>query len=195
MQCQRDNAVTTVREFNFRSKNFLIDVCPKCLGIWFERTELERLARLYEVMEKEDFFDLWKEYDGAFQHRVQYPEAYEEPAMMCPNGHGLLERNPYASDREMIIDRCRVCEGVWFDGWEVVRLLSVVAPYLSQDALVLAVAEYGTEKQKEEKERQEFLSLVNGVGSPVGFIVLLAYLMRPLIMNLLETVGTNDNTK
>jgi Zn-finger nucleic acid-binding protein len=54
----------------------LVDVCPRCLGMWLERGELEKVtARLREVERDED---------DRYAPRPEYPPRYEDDPRRYP---------------------------------------------------------------------------------------------------------------
>lgn len=77
-----------------------IDVCPVCMGAWFDRGELEVLSG-----------DL-----GDVEH-VLAPEL-GRAQRPCPLGHGLMVEQGLPGVIRTPVDRCQRCGGIWLDGHE-----------------------------------------------------------------------------
>jgi membrane associated rhomboid family serine protease/Zn-finger nucleic acid-binding protein len=77
-----------------------IDVCPVCMGAWFDHGELDTLSGTLEDV-----------------RAVLAPE--ERPSTRpCPHGHGPLVEQSLPGVITTPVDRCRTCEGFWLDGHE-----------------------------------------------------------------------------
>lgn len=77
-----------------------IDVCPVCMGAWFDRGELDILSG--------DLDDV---------DAVLAPE--QVPAQRpCPRGHGRLIEQMLPGLIRTPVDRCEQCGGIWLDGHE-----------------------------------------------------------------------------
>ncbi len=77
-----------------------IDVCPVCMGAWFDNGELDVLSQQLEGIE-----------------HVLSPE--QEPAHRpCPLGHGLMVEQMLPGLIRTPVDRCLRCDGIWLDGEE-----------------------------------------------------------------------------
>lgn len=77
-----------------------IDVCPVCMGGWFDRGELDVLSG-----------DL-----GAVEE-VLAPE-HGRARRPCPLGHGLMVEQHLPGIIRTPVDRCQRCGGIWLDGHE-----------------------------------------------------------------------------
>ena len=79
-----------------------LDVCPKCMGIWFDTKELDKVL-------------------GA-------SSSFEEMAYLSkPLGENIDcpvcgEKMEYSTIENTTIDFCRKCEGVWLDAGELTEL-------------------------------------------------------------------------
>ncbi len=77
-----------------------IDVCPVCMGAWFDHGELEVLSAKLDDVEQA----IAQERGGA--HRP------------CPLGHGLMVEQRLPGLIRTPVDRCERCGGIWLDGHE-----------------------------------------------------------------------------
>jgi membrane associated rhomboid family serine protease len=77
-----------------------IDVCPVCMGAWFDHGELDVLSG-----------DL-----GDVEH-VLAPEV-GRAQRPCPLGHGLMVEQNLPGIIRTPVDRCQRCGGIWLDGHE-----------------------------------------------------------------------------
>ena len=189
MQCPRDNTSFTVIRFNAYFETLEIDVCPNCLGMWLDRNELAQIARLYKPLDTQGELKRWAQVqpDSVSQHTT----ARTESPFSCPHGHGVMERNPYAGDSRMFVDRCTLCCGVWFDGREAVLLWNTLAPHSAHDDLVRAFGIDSREKKLEEQEAMQFLQILfQAPLSKIGFMVFLAYLLRLFAIDTLHKKET-----
>lgn len=88
-----------------------VDVCSGCGGIWFDRGELHKALQM----------------DGcaiaAFCDEVVDPDVNFEPGD-CPScGAGTtLLRVQSARNRDVTVDYCGRCRGLWLDGGEFVQI-------------------------------------------------------------------------
>lgn len=93
--------------------NTEVDYCPECLGVWFDRDELE-----YAKSEKDKQInwldiDLWRD-KGRFK--------LSKTDRHCPSCRaGLVEVN--YDDSSVKIDFCKHCQGVWLDRGEFKQLM------------------------------------------------------------------------
>lgn len=77
-----------------------IDVCPVCMGAWFDRGELDVLSGDLDAVEE-----------------VLAPD--QTPSRRpCPRGHGLLVEQMLPGIIRTPVDRCQRCGGIWLDGHE-----------------------------------------------------------------------------
>jgi membrane associated rhomboid family serine protease/Zn-finger nucleic acid-binding protein len=77
-----------------------IDVCPVCMGAWFDHGELDTLSGELEDVSA-----------------VLAPEA-RPSTRPCPHGHGPLVEQRLPGIISTPVDRCRTCHGIWLDGHE-----------------------------------------------------------------------------
>lgn len=90
-----------------------VDVCRGgCGGVWFDRFELEKV-------------DERQESAGAELLRVQ-PEVEVEVAKdadrRCPRDGATLLRHFFSALREIEVDTCPQCAGIWLDAGELARM-------------------------------------------------------------------------
>jgi hypothetical protein len=90
-----------------------VDVCRQgCLGIWFDRFELDRVDEAHEGS-GEALLDLQasleREPDKSARHK-------------CPRDGAVLRRHWFSAQREVEVDTCPQCSGVWLDAGELARI-------------------------------------------------------------------------
>jgi Zn-finger nucleic acid-binding protein len=91
----------------------ILDYCNGgCGGIWFDDKELEKFDRLNESVS----FDVLKG-EGGLNVVVDYSKARS-----CPRCQLELQRHYYDKQREILIDECASCKGVWLDPGELNHL-------------------------------------------------------------------------
>ena len=103
MQCPRcqKNSLRAVPD----RRRSPVEVCGSCGGIWVPGGDVSHIGETEEM----------------YSMVVGAGQASDQPAGVCPRGHGLLERARAELDPPVILDRCGDCHGIWFDRgeWEV----------------------------------------------------------------------------
>ncbi|MGE0488748.1 MAG: zf-TFIIB domain-containing protein [Vulcanimicrobiota bacterium] len=93
---------------------FELERCKRCLGVFFEVSELERLLRLIASDRSID--------QGRLQRLMaEHKEAWPVSYLPCPACAEPMTRTCFGQS-PVIIDRCKA-HGVWLDGGELGRLL------------------------------------------------------------------------
>lgn len=86
--------------------NTVIDVCPLCNGCWLDKNELERITRSRK---------------NAVSVKLVGKKATENK---CPRCKGKLHEGSVESVKDLLLDECDLCGGLWLDRGELTRLLS-----------------------------------------------------------------------
>lgn len=79
-----------------------LDCCPGCNGLWFDRGELEKLARIDDVFSKLD--------KGVPVESVE---------LSCPRCANALSKHATEETIGVSIERCPDCGGIWLDRAEL----------------------------------------------------------------------------
>jgi uncharacterized protein len=88
----------------------IIDVCPSCEGVWFDKGELDRLDdSVWTDVESVDFKK------GSSQHKNA----------TCPKCSNNLEALTPKDAGEVVVDRCVSCGGFWLDKGELDKMRDV----------------------------------------------------------------------
>jgi Zn-finger nucleic acid-binding protein len=114
-----------------------LDACPKCMGIWFDSMELDKIIGGAKSFEEEAYL--------------------AEPLganINCPNCSGDMV---YLNIKDTTIDYCKKCEGVWLDAGELTEL----AGHLPDHKITESNAPYKIEI----KESDGFLAKVKNIFS------------------------------
>lgn len=92
----------------------VVDVCQEsCGGIWFDNLELQRVDEATEL-DLQPYLDIRHDLSVEidFQARRQ-----------CPRCAGIvLMRHGYAGHREVQVDSCANCGGIWLDSGELAQI-------------------------------------------------------------------------
>ena len=89
---------------------FQIDICPSCLGIWFDEGELGKMANLPKQ---------------SFEPSNVLPTVQSEPlTRICPNCASNLESTQYQYKSSITIDCCPTCGGIFVDQGELDEIRS-----------------------------------------------------------------------
>ena len=112
-----------------------LDACPKCMGIWFDSTELDKIiggARSFEEM--------------AYLSRPLGRK------IKCPS---CGQKMQFSTIEDVTVDFCKKCEGVWLDTGELTEL----AAHLPEPQITDLNAPY----QIEVKESEGFLTKMKNI--------------------------------
>ena len=103
LQCPRCWVMLNKEEVELFGPNVIIDVCPKCQGIWFDINELEKVLGTQKL-------------DSLLTKRTG---TESKSKLKCPRCGAMMDLE-YAEDVE--IDVCPDCHGAWLDYGELERL-------------------------------------------------------------------------
>lgn len=107
MECPRCKITLKPQTINERSGEILVDICPSCHGIWFDKEELVPLQNISEPV-----FMEWR----------KIPNEHDQlEALFCPScpDHAMMQKAEHPRDTKVIFDYCETCQGIWLDGGEL----------------------------------------------------------------------------
>ena len=133
IQCPRCWVEAEKNEVEIFGPNIIIDVCPKCNGIWLDPGELGKLLKDRKMTE-------YLTKDIGTQSKSQ---------LVCPRCGGLMDIES-AEDTE--IDVCLTCRGVWLDAGELEDLKTKSREGFHGDELAKAEEKW-EEMAKRNRER------------------------------------------
>lgn len=107
-RCQKNLRETKPDEIS----NVVVDICPKCFGMWFERGELDRLDK-----------SVWTNIESYKFHKTEG----DHPAAPCPKCLMTLRSVVPDDFPEVTLDRCTSCEGFWLDAGELDRVRDIAS--------------------------------------------------------------------
>ena len=107
MQCPRCRAPMLIIERN----QIELDHCLVCHGIWFDGEELELLFSSLDL----------EQLAGRLKEITSLPtRSIPEKPLPCPRCQRKMEKIVVGSgNHEVLLDRCRRGDGLWFDGGEL----------------------------------------------------------------------------
>jgi Zn-finger nucleic acid-binding protein len=98
--------------------NIELDYCLNCHGVWFDSDELELLLKCMDL----DTPDLM------LDHILDSAEAETtEKERKCPICRRKMKKTTIGDRPQILIDICRLKDGLWFDGGEVSQLVKELA--------------------------------------------------------------------
>jgi Zn-finger nucleic acid-binding protein len=103
LECPRCWVEMKKEEVDVLGPNVIIDVCPKCQGVWFDNNELKKILGDRKLA----------------NYLTKHIGTQSESKLVCPRCGGLMDLE-YAEDVE--IDVCLNCNGAWLDIGELERL-------------------------------------------------------------------------
>ncbi len=108
MQCPRCN-LTLQR--NMEKNDFIVlDVCPSCEGSWFDKAEVDCLDK-----------SVWANV-GEIEFRRMGGDL---ECLACPKCRvGMVPLSP-TDAKDLVVDRCLLCEGFWLDAGELEKMQDV----------------------------------------------------------------------
>jgi Zn-finger nucleic acid-binding protein len=95
MNCPKCASVNLV-EKTLRKNNLRVDYCPRCLGIWFDRGEVEQI--LPEAIKE-----------------LAVPNDASKTSLHCPRCPKKPLYNFQYPQTHVSVDMCKTCNGLWFD--------------------------------------------------------------------------------
>jgi Zn-finger nucleic acid-binding protein len=106
-----------LRRHSFGERERLgVAACEACRGCWVEHADLERLEP-----------GVWSHVDD-----LRFSTAEALSGLLCPHcGARLATVNP-DDHRELAIERCPSCHGLWLDAGELSRLHEVAAQHVAE---------------------------------------------------------------
>jgi Zn-finger nucleic acid-binding protein len=134
MECPRCHAELARREF----ESVVVDECPGCGGIWFDRDELRQAKDAAEPDANWLDFDAWTDGDGA---------SGAPSAIACPSCDGQMVTLAYGATG-VEIDVCGGCHGTWLDRGEFAKIVDA----LSREIVAKSVPDYLRSVAEEAKE-------------------------------------------
>lgn len=107
MNCPRCKTVTRTEQVKDLKVAFETDNCPDCGGMWFDGGELSQIDRVIEPV--------------YFEIRKIPSKNTQMETLLCPscNNGQALDKGPHVRDKNVIIDRCPSCQGIWLDKGEL----------------------------------------------------------------------------
>lgn len=106
MNCPKCQQVAKLRKRRAKGKDFTVEYCLKCKGVWFDRDELN------EVMPE------------AIKNLKVPRDAQQDFACLCPKCNTALY-SFYYPQTYVTIDMCYKCGGIWFDRSEFKEIREV----------------------------------------------------------------------
>ena len=103
-------------------KDVVIDHCKSCSGLWFDKGELEQIVKKggHDEVRSLSIAEA-VEIDGG--GRTWKSVWYDENEGGCPRCRTQMKRVESSGKRDLFVDACPTCEGIWYDGGEVDLLL------------------------------------------------------------------------
>jgi len=84
-----------------------VDYCLKCTGFWFDEGEIEYLPQILNFQAELPDFSEFK------------PIQTKEKTRKCPRCRKKMDKISLSDDPHLILDRCVLGEGLFFDGGEL----------------------------------------------------------------------------
>jgi Zn-finger nucleic acid-binding protein len=142
----------------------VVDVCQGgCGGIWFDNWELKKFDEPHEHL-GEQLLDI----DIAPNIKVNYSKRRQ-----CPKCAGVtMMRHFFSVKREVEVDECAACAGIWLDAGELKRIRSL---FNTEEERRQAAQEYfeeifGEELDRMRRESQEKLERARRIAHIFRFI-------------------------
>lgn len=112
MNCPNDNSeMKQVKAESHYGQTVVLDQCPECGGIWFDRLELFKAkqgeADKIELLNAEN---------------LRTSTAIKNQELLCPKDRVKLDRfNDPLFPKDIVIARCPVCSGFWLNRGEFIK--------------------------------------------------------------------------
>ncbi|PJB21351.1 MAG: transcription factor [Euryarchaeota archaeon CG_4_9_14_3_um_filter_38_12] len=105
IECPRCWVKMNQTEINVLGPNVIIDVCPKCNGVWFDKGELKKILKDRKLSD----------------YLTKNIGTQTKSELVCPRCGGLMD---IEKAEEIEVDVCLECNGVWLDQGELEDLKS-----------------------------------------------------------------------
>ena len=112
--------------------NILIDICPKCRGIWLDHGELNKLLRNRKLSD----------------YLTKHIGTQSKSKLVCPRCGGLMD---IEAAEGVEVDVCLSCNGVWLDCKELEKLKEMSKGDFEVDTLAKAEERWEEMVQKEKQ--------------------------------------------
>lgn len=130
-----------------------VEISPACGGVWFDRFELQKVDEAHE-----EVGDMLVEHLDTY-HRTLEPTA---PRLKCPRDTDVVMMRRYFSPKRQIeIDECPACGGVWLDAEELAGLRSLFRSVEERQAARESFAREILSSPEAQEHRAEFESLID----------------------------------
>ena len=161
-----------------------LNVCPKCLGIWFDSHEFYKVADEFARGKSLEEYGLAMFSDPAKKKKgVRHGH---DTILYCPKDYSEMKEFQYAGDSKIFIHRCQKCKGIWFDGEEVMHLVEYIKPNPTKEALAKELfhcankPEY-TRKALDNKLSKMALNTIFKFGYPSNVLAYLVFVAGDII--------------
>lgn len=109
-----------------------VDVCPRCHGTWLDAGDAKHM--------------LGENAEPGTWERTTAAKFNGKGKLACPSGHGALSiytlQSPPNSGRDVEVDVCPQCMGMWLDAWEAARIVQATKTVsLVRDAEAIPLSE------------------------------------------------------
>ncbi|OGZ63804.1 MAG: hypothetical protein A3A98_00755 [Candidatus Staskawiczbacteria bacterium RIFCSPLOWO2_01_FULL_40_39] len=94
--------------------NVEVDYCPECLGVWFDKNELQWARDSKDEQLNWVDVDLWRDKGKFKTHRIN---------KRCPVCRIPFFEISYDSKASVKVDFCKHCQGVWLDRGEFKQIM------------------------------------------------------------------------
>ena len=130
MNCPRTG--TQLREVDIDGTK--VDVSEACGGLWLDSYELLKFDEAKESA-GEKLIDLMSEYSG--------DDIYPEQRLNCPrDSEVVMMRRFYSVKRQIEIDECPKCGGIWLDAGELTKIREAYPTKEARDEAVYLLSRH-----------------------------------------------------
>ena len=93
-----------------------VEICWLCQGIWFDEKEMEKIiSRDMKNFRLGDLDSLYVEEPDVARSQ----KAVDQKNGLCPRCKSSLKKEKYPFNKNLEIDTCSKCSGMWLDGDEI----------------------------------------------------------------------------
>ena len=171
----------------------MLDVCPKCEGVWFDAKEFSYAIRKFSEGTLDKSFDRWKE----ISIDSNYPKYFwQEDTILCPRDYSKMRKSDYAGDSGIHIDRCFKCGGFWIDGGEIAKLWEYLKPDMNRDLMGRYLVRLIREEDRKNNEMVEDVAMLIGAArTPQLFVLFLFYSILKMLKGLFNLHDHSNNRR
>ena len=115
-----------VETYEMKFEGVEVDFCSSCKGIWFDKDEMAFMLELpYDIPEIEEV-----------------KKEAKKTMFDCPRCGDKLEEMRFVKSKDLLVDRCPGCGGIWLDKGEYSKVEDIAANIGDARSKIMTACKY-----------------------------------------------------